>query len=187
MNFSEFRGFSPDFDSLSSDIKSSLNTVIFSKRNDDLSVCVVTNNADVFKRICNVKLPKTFFSNSSNRWGVDLESLKTDKVRVYSFLPKQKSIRLYGYYLDKSGVILEKKIYKDNNPKELIIDRYDGNDNLINASEIEKECHERNWTGPKDLINRAKIYQYDYVCLQKTFKNQTYLVIHNKKIIEQNS
>lgn len=184
MSFTEFRGYSKDLDELPNNIRSSLSTIIFSKRDSIFSVCAVTRDPNTIKFMCaGINFPSLFFKKPSNRWGVDLESLKTDKIRIYSFLPKTNNIRLYGFYVDKDGNVFEKKIYKQYQKNSLIIDRFDGQDNLINEGEIEKECNDSVWSGPNDLINKAKTYRYEYKCMHKTFKNQTYLVIHDKSDI----
>lgn len=181
MNFSEFKGYSKDFDRLDNQTKSNLSSIIFSKRESDLTVCAITSNRLTFGALCkNISLPRDLFLRPSVKWGVDLESLNTNKIRVYSFLPKSSSVRLHGFYIDSNGNILEKKIYKSKSSSELLIDRYDAVGKLINSNEYEKECTEVEWTGPKSLLVQLKASDYEYNFMQKMEKNQTYLVIHSK-------
>jgi hypothetical protein len=182
MSFSEFNGYSKDFDSLDNEIKSSISTIVFSKREEVFSICAVTSNRIAFDAMCkNISLPRELFLRPSIKWGVDLESLNTDKIRVYSLLPKSSNIRLYGFYIDASGNIFEKKLYKYKSPTEFLIDRYDGEGNLITSNEHETECSESEWTGPKKLLFQLKASnKYEYNFMKKVEKNQTYIAVHKK-------
>lgn len=180
MNFSEFSGYSSCLDNLSPSIKKSLSSIVFCKRENDFSVCAITYQKEIINEILTFSPPEIVFKNNSNRWGVDLESLKANKIRIYSSLPKQYKIRMYGYYLDESHKILEEKRYTSLSKTELSIDRYDKNGNLISSNELEAECSKEEWTGPSGIISKANQYGYDFVCMKKLLKNQTYLILHNK-------
>ena len=181
MNFSEFKGYSTDFDNIDDEIRSNLSGIIFANRATDLTVVVGTCDKTTFNKICkNISLPDEVFLYPSVKWAVDLESLNSDKIRLYCSLHRSSDVRLYGYYINSDGKILEKKIYKVGLPGELLIHRYDSADNLISI-EHEKECTETEWTGPTSLLDHVKNSK-DYECnfMKKVEKNQTYLVIHNK-------
>lgn len=182
--FSEFKGYSQRFDNLSQSIKENLSTIIFCYREPDLSLTVVTKAKNVFVEMCkDFIVPSIILSEDAVKWGVDLESIDSEKIRIYIEFPKNKEISIYGFYISKDGKILEKKVYSkymDNN--QLIIDRYDSMGNVISKGEIEVECEESDWTGPSDLVKIAKDNNYKHAFIKKISKNQTYLVIHKKYI-----
>lgn len=179
--FSEFKGYSQRFDDLSQSIKENLITIIFSHRAPDLTLCPVTKEKNIFMEMCKeFTVPDILFSVNAVKWGVDLESIGSEKIRVYSFFPTVNEISLYGFYISKDGKILEKKVYTKSMDNQLIIDRYDSMGNVISKGEIEVIGEESDWTGPSDLVKIAKDNNYKHAFMKKISKEQTYLVIHAK-------
>lgn len=177
MNFFEFKGYSEELDNLSETNKSLLSSVIFSNRESSLSVCAVTRDLTTIKSICvGLTLPSYFFDPLFNRWGVDLESLRTDKIRFYCWLPKNNNIKLYGFYVDSQGRVYEKKIYKEG----ITIDRFDANNVMISHKEIEEVCSAEDWKGPAELVSIAQDNNYPVSFTRKVGKDQQYMIIHQK-------
>lgn len=179
MNFSEFKIYSEALSLLEEDVLSKLCTIVFSKRENVLSVCAITEDEKTYKKLLKgVKLPNNFLCNDYITLGVDLESISSDKIRVYKWFSKEKSIRIEGLYITKDGEILERKLYKQVSKNELSINRYNSSGKIISEKEIEKDCSEDEWTGPKKIVEEALKNSYDINFIRKTFKNQTYCVIH---------
>lgn len=186
MSFSEFYGYSAELDGLPETTKSNLSSIIFSVRKSILSVCAVTKDKQTFiKMSSGFVLPKEVFDGEVVKWGIDLESANSDTIRVYSSFLKKSPIRIIGLYLDKSGNILEKKLYKTDTQTSLLIDRYDSNGNLVSGNEMESVCNESEWTGPKELVKIVKRAGYEHTFMKKNNKDQTYLVIHRKEIYQE--
>jgi hypothetical protein len=180
MDIQAFKGFSKDLDSLDKSVKNKCRELIFSYREGVFSVTMVLNSIDEFENLIGFKLNNELKAIRSRRLGVDLESLKTDKVRIYLDVPGNDLITIYGYYMDKSGKILEKKIYKRNGSGRLLIDRYDAKDNLISKDEPEVMSDENSWKGPTDIIKIAKGLNYCCIFMKKELKDQCYLRILDK-------
>lgn len=186
MNFSEFTGYSAEFDKLPEAIKSNLVGIIFSVRDSTLSVAAGTKDKNTFEQLCSgFKLPQEVFEGEIVKWGVDLESINSNTIRVYVSFSKRSSIRIIGFYLDRGGKILGKKLYKSNTPTTLLIDRFDSEENQIGENEVESVCTESEWTGPKELVSIVKKAGYAHNFLKKESKNQTYLVIHRKEFYQE--
>jgi hypothetical protein len=181
MNFLELKKYSFELDRLDNSIVSNLCTIAFSKRENDLSVGVGTRDKDVFKQICgNVVLPSNFLDGNHIKWGIDLESIGINKVRIYRIPPRSSKIRIEGFYVDNDGNVIERKVYSSKSLKELVIDRYDAGNNIISSGELEVETTEDNWTGPKEIVKDVKAGRYEFNFMRKVAKNQTYLVVHNQ-------
>jgi hypothetical protein len=178
MDFLELKKYSQELNKLDDSVVSKLCSLAFSKREDVLSVAVGTRDKNVFEQVCNkITLPRNFLEGDYIRWGVDLESIQTDKIRIYRVPPKSNTTRVEGFYIDKNGKILEKKLYKKTS-EGLSIDRYDSNGKLISFGEAEVECTEKDWTGPKELVEEMKTLGYKFSFMKKIAKKHTYLVVH---------
>lgn len=180
MDFSLFKKYSKALSNLSEDITSDLCSLAFSQREEELSVSVGTKNQETFEKILEgITLPKDFFNGNFIKYGVDLESMASDKIRIYKMFPRSSEIRIEGLYINKDGHIIEKKIYKKLSKTELTIDRYDADGNVLSEGEIEKDCSEADWNGPKEIVEEAKNNRYEFNFVKKASKNQTYFVIHD--------
>jgi hypothetical protein len=178
MDFLELKKYSYELNKLDDSVISKLCSIVFAKRSDDLSACAITRDKELFKQLCSkITLPRNFLEGDHIKWGVDLESIETNKIRIYRVPPRSNAVRLEGLYIDRDGKILEKKLYKKS-LEGLSIDRYDGTGKLINAGEIEVECTEKDWSGPKELVKDAKDSGYEINFMKKISKEQTYLVMH---------
>jgi hypothetical protein len=182
MNFLELKKYSFELNRLDNSLVSNLCSLIFSQRENDLSVCTVTRDKDVYRQICgNTVLPRNFLDGNYIKWGIDLESIGANKVRIYRVPPKSSKTRIEGFYVDSNGNVIERKVYNSKSSRELIIDRYDARNNIISSGELEVETIEDNWTGPREIVKDVKTGRYEFNFMRKVAKNQTYLIVHNQR------
>jgi hypothetical protein len=178
MDFLELKKYSRKLQSMDDDAIKKFCSLTFSNREGILSVSVASRDKKVlmnaFKEVI---FPKDFFNEDYVMWGIDLESIGTDSIRIYRTNPKSNKVRIEGFYIDRSGKILEKKIYARSSDG-LVINRYDSKGILISSGEAEVNCRETDWSGSKELVNDVKKGGYKINFLKKTLKNQTYLVVH---------
>jgi hypothetical protein len=178
MDFLELKKYSAKLLLIDDNIIKNFCSLAFSSREGNLSVAIGSNNKEALIDACKkVVFPKDFFNGNFIRWGVDLESTHTDKIRIYRMNPKSDNIRVEGFNINSIGEILEKKLYIKSQ-EGLIIDRYDKEGLLISSGEIEVQCEEKDWTGPKELVDAVKISGYEFNFTKKIAKNQSYLIIH---------
>lgn len=175
MNIEIFSGFSQRLDNLSYEIKNLITEIIFTKRNDVISVTVVFPKREPVEELVSFQIPIELLRYNSKRFGVDLESIGSNKVRLYVDDPFDRLVSIYGYYLDSFGTIYEKKVYKRNGKTSILIDRYDSNDVLISENEEEVSCTSKDWKGPLSLAKAANINGYETVFIRKKDKDQCYL------------
>jgi hypothetical protein len=152
--------------------------LIFSFRDSKESVCVVFTSYEVFTNLIgNVprKISEDYKSGKSTKFYVDLESLNTNKVRLYTN-HKDSGIQLIGYYVN-DGSIYETKIYHDIDDKSLYIKRYNAEMELIDDKETETIGNLSDWAGNKDIIDIALRNSLQIKCIKKKIKNQNYLLV----------
>jgi len=178
MNVDIFNEMNENLAKLDRSIKDEIHQLIFSFRDSIESVCVVLKSFEAFtKLVVDVpeKIVEDYESGKATRFYVDLESLNTNKVRLYTDY-RQNNIQLVGYYVD-NGQIYETKIYHDTGPTSMIIERYDSEMNLIDDTETENVVELTEWSGNKEIIDIALNNSLMIKCLKKMNKNQNYLLI----------
>lgn len=174
MSVDIFAGFYPALDSLSEQHKQSISGLIFSHRQGEDTVAVIVKDRNAFDSIA---LGYTSgIDSNAKKYIVDLESLGTDKVRLYADY-NERGIELVGFYVNATGEVYEKKIYNNVSQTELSIDRYDIHGNLISSQEPEYVTEEENWAGPKELVSLAQGANLTYWFLRKGLKDQNYMVV----------
>lgn len=189
MDITAFKGFSQSLDLLPVSMHSSIIELIFSYRMGVFSAVVVFDKKKFVEKLVKFSLPDELLNYDSIRYAVDLESISTDIIRIYVDSTIKDGVSVYGYYFDKKANLIEKKIYKKHDTTTLLIDRYDGTDNLINADEEEVDGIESDWKGPKGIVDIAKtvignVPQYRYIFLKKTSKDQNYIRIRDNPIAD---
>jgi len=172
----KFEGFSKDLDDLNPEFKKDIKELIFSYRSGVFSVTVAFSTYQTLEKVLGFSLPSEILSYNSNRYGIDLESINSDLVRVYIDSPLENEVILYGYYL-KDQNITEKKIYKKHTNRSIAIDRYDANGNIIRRNEMETIRDRYSWKGPKSIINIALQNKMHPIFLAKESKDQCYVRI----------
>lgn len=148
--------------------------LIITERSDILSVCYVTDDLFTFIKLVG-DVPQSIREADTVRYGVDLESIGTNKVRLYTNGDSARNEALHGYYVD-NGAIYETKRYKrsDNG---LLIDRYDANGALISSDEPETSGDRSLWTGPSSIADAAEGIggNWSVVYMEKTNAPQSYI------------
>jgi hypothetical protein len=179
MNVDIFNGINENLDKLDETTKDAIIELIFSFRDSTETVCVVFKSFDVFSKLVGIvpeKIIQDYESGKANKFYVDLESLNTNKIRLYTNY-KEAGVQLIGYYTDANGNIYETKIYNDTGPTSVVIKRYDSNMNLIDDQETEDIAELSEWSGSKEIIDIALKNSLKIRCLKKSIKNQNYLLV----------
>jgi hypothetical protein len=162
---------------LSADILEDIGEVIYTMRDEEFSVCVVASRLKTLKKIIG-KVPDIIQSATTKRYAVDLQSIGTDILRLYTD-GSEPGVVINGYYFDPSLKMLQKKTYKKVKPGELAVDRYNGDGVLISPSEPEKQGDSSCWLGDKDFAARveqeALAHGHDVRYTYKGNKSQSYL------------
>lgn len=151
--------------------------LIISKRDDVLSVCYVTEDLFTFIKLVG-DVPQSIREAETTRYGVDLESIGTDKVRLYTDGDKDRNEALHGYYV-RNGEIYQKKRYKRSDGS-LLIDRYNASGIIISADEPERDGDRSLWTGPSEIADAAEAISGNWTVLylEKGNAAQSYIRIY---------
>jgi hypothetical protein len=179
MNIDIFDGINNNLSNLNKITKSAIIEVIFSFRDSVETVCVVFKSFDIFSKLVgNVpeKIVRDYHDGKANKFYVDLESLHTNKMRLYTNY-KEPGVQLIGYYVNTNGSIYETKVYNDTSLTSVKIKRYDSEMKLIDDQETENIVELSEWAGSKEIINIAVKHSLSVKCVKKTIKNQNYLLV----------
>lgn len=170
-----FAGYSSELDALADEHKAKLYGLVWSYRSGVSSVCVLTKDRDTVFSITNGIGTAT---KQGDIYGVDLESVGTDKVRVYVD-PRKKPddpIILVGYYYNQDDVFYEYKQYYKDTDSNLAIRRFDASGNLL-ANETEGPATASDWKGITDLVDIATSNNIAHVMFKKGEKDQCYIMM----------
>ena len=178
MSYSEvelFQSHSNKLGALTLAQKDGLCGLIWSNRLGVNSVAVITKERDILLSITGgigSEIP------TGHLYATDLESLGSDKIRVYVDPREQhdEEIILLGYYLDQAGVIYEYKEYRKIDTG-IFIDRFDVSGTLIAKDEPEYPTTEVEWRGPSQVLAAAKESGLYFNFFKKGAKDQSYLNI----------
>jgi hypothetical protein len=119
------------------DVLEDIGEVIYTMRDGMFSVCVVMSKLETLVKLIGT-VPDLIRDAVTKRYFVDLQSIGTDTIRLYTDATEP-GVVIYGYYFDPSLKMLQKKNYKKVKPGELAVDRYDSNGVLISLGEPEKQ------------------------------------------------
>jgi|694.fasta_scaffold00622_65 hypothetical protein len=183
MNIEHFYEINESLIGLSDQVKNSVIELGFSIRETGESVALVLNSFDAFSMLIgNVpeKIRNDYLDGKSTKFYVELESLNTDKVRIYTNYIGE-GIELMGYYAE-NGVIYETKVYRFTDLTTSSIERYDSNMNLIDNSDFDTVVDLDQWTGSRRIIDISIENNYRVTCIKKTPKNQVYLLVRNNGV-----
>jgi len=199
-DLNEFRGFYPMLDKVLDQYPHDrIWRLIFSRRQSDFSVGLVVryenNDTDRvhFETLIGFKLPDDFYLTPEGNIAaicVDLESLNTDKVRLYKDQPHGRSlvgpgepwIENIGYYLDREGNVYGTKTYtRDEKVGEYRIHYYDKDNNLL---KVEKEVLGKisDWNGPSEIVDVVKKQNLYYAMMKKVSIDQGYFIVTNNRM-----
>jgi len=167
--------------------------LIFSYRNGEFSTClVVMGYENLVKAIGIDNVPRIFKDNPKEeiQYGVDLESLSTNKKRFYTnesswkdidpeaYRVSHQNIGGRGYYINNDDRIWTTKIYKGTIAYNTNVDRWKqmGAKNIKAASdEPEIVAEDSDWKGPKEILKICQDNGIDYRVYKKGLKNQSYV------------
>lgn len=139
---------------LPADVLEDIGEVIYTMRNGLFSVCVVMSKLETLTKLIGT-VPDLIQSAVTKRYFVDLQSIGTDTLRLYTDAPEP-DVVIYGYYFYPPHEMLQKKVYKKVGPGKLAIDRYNGNGILISANEPERQGDPSCWLGDRDFAARVE-------------------------------
>ena len=161
----------PALKSLSSEIKNNIIEIIFAYRQGIETITLGFESADFVSKLTNY-LPSDFYEKT-RKYGIDFESIGSDKVRLYKTLDTPTEF-LKGYYINNNKVI-ETKIYKRSEQRGLIlIDRYDEKGNIISENEVEVRATAEEWKGSALIAKIAEANNFFVNYLRKRDKDQCY-------------
>ena len=162
---------------LPADVLEDIGEVIYTMRNGVFSVCVVMSKIETLAKLIGT-VPDLIQAATTKRYFVDLQSIGTDTLRLYTDAPEP-DVVIYGYYFYPPHEMLQKKVYKKVGPGKLAIDRYNGNGVLFSANEAESQGVSSCWLGDKDFADRverdASTHVYAVRYTYKEGKPQSYL------------
>ena len=162
---------------LPADVLEDTTEFIYTIRDGVFSVCVVVSSLETLAKLIG-PVPDLIKDAKTKRYFVDLQSIGTDTLRLYTDAPEE-DVVLYGYYFYPPHEMLQKKVYKKVGHGKLAIDRYNGNGVLISAAEPESQGDPSCWLGDKDFAARveqeASTHGYMVLYTHKEEKPQSYL------------
>ena len=167
----------PSLSDLGEEVLEDINQVVLSVRDGVESVCAVTPSLETLAAIIG-EVPVEIQEATTSRYGVDLESIGSDKVRLYVDSPELPEI-LIGYYFSSDNAVVQKKIYKRPTVEstDILVDRFDAEGTLISYNEPESPCKRRHWQGRGDLADRADRSPYLVAYLKKGAAPQSYISV----------
>jgi hypothetical protein len=162
---------------LPADVLEDIGEVIYTMRSGVFSVCVVVSKLETLAKLIGT-VPDLINAATTKRYFVDLQSIGTDTLRLYTDAPEP-DVVIYGYYFYPPHEMLQKKVYKKVGRGQLAVDRYNGNGILISAAEPERQGDSSCWLGDKDFAARveqeASAHGYMVLYTHKEEKPQSYL------------
>jgi hypothetical protein len=178
INVDAFKGHSAALDQLSDSYLEATSELIWSYRSGVVSLCWVTEDLSAFTEVLGGTVPEILTLTGSSRYFVDLESIGSDKIRLYIDSPNDGEV-LIGYYfgsLEHDAVPYEYKVYSSVSKTEVSINRYTGSGDLISEGEGEVQTNApADWSGPKELLDLCKEQSGSVRILKKVSKDQSYL------------
>lgn len=172
------KGHSAALDQLSDRCRNATSELIWSYRSGVVSLCWVTEDLEAFTEVLGGTVPEVLTISGSSRYFVDLESLGSDKIRLYIDSPNDGEA-LLGYYfssLEQDAAPYEYKVYSSVSKTEVSINRYTGSGDLISEGEGEVQTNApADWSGPKELLDLCKDQSGSFRILKKVSKDQSYL------------
>jgi hypothetical protein len=177
MNINAFKGYCKVLDTLDISIKSKITELICFYNNDILTFTVCLEDIRLFEKLIEFKLNNKIKSIKPFRYMVDLSSINSEVVQIYTDTPNNKLVKLFGFKIDRNGKVLEKKIYKNHNKNSTLIDTYDSENNIISKDEVQIQADYGSWEGPKELIKIAEKLNYHVIFMKNELCDQCYLRI----------
>lgn len=183
-----------------------IKSIVFTRRGDHHSVALIqkfskgmANGVDDeanFERMCGYNFPQEWYETYDNTgeqvgWisfcSVDLDSVGTNKLRVYKNQPHKKPENLndewwenIAYYIDTTNrkVLGEKHYLRSMRDRCYYIDYYDSEGNLVAEKQKEVQATKADWNGSEELFNIVQEEEWTYVFSKKENKDQGYFIVH---------
>lgn len=159
-------------------LHSNISELVFSCRDGVTSLCVVFSSKMSLRALLG-NLPDEIEQADGSRFAVDLESIGTDKVRIYVDGQADGEV-IRGFYFNSSNRMTILKEYKRTDVKtEVAIDRYDATGALVSTDEPEVASDSSCWTGSQEILDAATDAMQDHnvIFLRKCDKDQSYIRI----------
>ena len=176
--FNKIKRYSVRLSNFSDNITNQISSLILCCRQRKLSVITLFNSYEPFLEVCGMEF-EGIEKNKFDTYFIDLESLDSDKIRVYTIpkgLREQETTNLNGYYFDRNGKKIFEKKYIG-----LDVYRYNIEGELVGEDKEEWGGREL-WTGPQEaleVIKQAdKINPPDFC--RKVNKDQSYAILCRK-------
>lgn len=171
-----FAPYNTALSALSDEILESITEVIFCWRDGIETVCVVTPSVNTLQSIIGY-VPDTIRNANTRRYFVDLESVGTDKLRLYAD-SAQEGVSIEGYYFDTEGQPVVKKVYKRDGKNSLLVDYFDAEGNVLESNAPEITVERSSWLGNSEAADKAEECGKNFLYLKKVNKNQCYLRVY---------
>ena len=171
-----FAGHSTALDALTDGQKNRIHSIIWSYRSGEASAAVYTYDRETLLSITGgigSDMPQ------GSLYAVDLESLRSDKLRIYVDPREDHTDNKVGigYYYTPSGTVTEyKEYFKDYQTAVLTIKRYKADGTPI-SSETEVPATVSDWKGSQALLQIVNDNQIPTVYWRKSSKDQCYMVV----------
>lgn len=176
----DFSFVSPSINDLPAGIKDQLTEIVFSWRDGVESVCAVTENMPCLCSLLGHDVPSEVSGAITRRYGVDLESIGTDTLRLYVD-GSDEGVSLVSFKYSSDLKLTEKKLYKKAT-QGVLIDRYDASGQLISGDESEFPVSKSEFLGSAELADRmeqvANDKGYAIKFLKKGNANQSYARVY---------
>jgi len=189
----DFSFLSPALDNLSSDIKNQLVEVIYCWRDGVESVNVVTESLDCLRTLLNGNVPTEISEAkvySIPRYGIGLESIGTDSVRLYTDDEQRDDICAVSYKFNSDGDLIERKDYwrdKTGDQPGVLIDRYDASNNLISSNESAIMVTKSDFLGSSEIADKieqiANEKKYTVVFSNRVKSKHSYIRIRRPHVM----
>ena len=179
----DFSFLSPALNNLSSDIKKQLVEVHYCWRDGVEDVSVVTESIDCLKDLLGGDVPTEISEGAFYkipRYGVDLGSIGTNKLRLYRDDAGRDDISIVGYEFNSNGDLIGKEDYwRDNTDDHLgvLIDRYDASNNLIFSNESGIVVTKNDFLGSSELADK----------IEQIANEKKYIVVFSNRVKSKHS
>lgn len=175
-----FKDYSQALKDMDWTIHGNVSELIISYRDGQTTMCVVFPKVTYLKALIG-DVPRAVAGVQSRRFAVDLESIGTDKLRLYIDGQKEGEL-LRGFYFDENKQMTQYKIYKkvEGDKNEVVIDRYLADGTLISNDEPELISDRDSWLGEDSIADLADSLsgKYEVKYLKKGNKAQSYIRIY---------
>ena len=190
----DFSFLSPALDNLPTNIKNQLAEIVYCWRDGVESVIVVTESLDCFQTLLKDNVPTEMLEakvySRYPRYGVDLESIGTDNVRMYTDDEQRADISAISYKFNSDGNLTEKKDFwrhRVGDQKNALIDTYDASNNLTFFKRPLTVLTKSDFLGSSELVDKieqvANTKRYSLAFFNIASSNHSYIRIRRKHVM----